>query len=365
MTDQHARGLFLRSMPSPFLVTAALILLGLVIENSTNAYTQDVVLWIFTNIILAASLNLVSGFTGQFSLGHAGFMAVGAYLSAWCSFRPEFQALPDLLRFTLLPAIGGLGAAIAGYIVGLPSLRLRGDYLAIVTLGFGEIIRVTLLNTEAVGGARGLNRIPATEGWLEMGLSPYLAQFSIASFWTVVTITTLWRIVHSQKGRIFLSVREDEIAAEAMGVNVTQAKVRAFVISAFFAGVGGSLFAHSVKYLSPATFSFTKSVDIIIMIVLGGMGSFTGSVIAAIFITLVPEFVLRPLQEITKVDLRMVIYSLILILFMIMRPTGLLGTREWSDFAWVKKLMRAISQLLKRGSDGDSSSSTSPSGASR
>ncbi len=361
MTDQRARGLFYRSLPSPFLATVALVLVGLIIENSTNAYTQDVVLWIFTNIILAVSLNLVSGFTGQFSLGHAGFMAVGAYLSAWCSLRPEFQALPDPLRFTLLPAIGGLGAAAAGYIVGLPSLRLRGDYLAIVTLGFGEIIRVTLLNTEAVGGARGLNRIPATEGWLEIGLSPYLAQFSIASFWTVLTITALWRIVHSQKGRIFLSVREDEIAAEAMGVNVTQAKVRAFVISAFFAGVGGSLFAHSVKYLSPATFSFTKSVDIIIMIVLGGMGSFTGSVIAAIFITLIPEFVLRPVQEITKVDLRMVIYSLILILFMIMRPAGLLGTREWNDFAWVKRLQLILSRLLNREAKDDSSNTPSPS----
>lgn len=365
MTDQRARSMFFRSIPTPFLATFALIIVGLLIENSTNAYTQDVVLWIFTNIILAVSLNLVSGFTGQFSLGHAGFMAVGAYLSAWCSFRPELQALPDLVRFMLLPAIGGLGAAAAGYIVGLPSLRLRGDYLAIVTLGFGEIIRVILLNTDAVGGARGLNRIPATEGWMDIGLSPYLAQFSIASFWTVLTITALWRIVHSQKGRIFLSVREDEIAAEAMGVNVTQAKVRAFVISAFFAGVAGSLFAHSVKYLSPATFSFTKSVDIIIMIVLGGMGSFTGSVIAAIFITLVPEFVLRPLQEFTKVDLRMVIYSLMLILFMIMRPSGLLGTREWNDFQWVKRAWLVLTRFFDRGPKNDSPNASSPSGVSR
>jgi branched-chain amino acid transport system permease protein len=316
---------------APIVATVLLVAVGYALDAGSNPYTQFVMLLILTNVVLATSLNLVNGFTGQFSLGHAGFMAVGAYTSAWLVTRPELAVLPDYLRFLLLPIAAGLLAAVAGYIVGLPSLRLRGDYLAIVTLGFGEIIRVVLLNSDAVGGARGMYGIPSTAAVPTLGMSEFVAQFSVASIWTVVTFVTLWRIVHSAKGRAFLSVREDEIAAEAMGINITQTKVRAFVISAFFAGVGGALFAHSVKYLNPATFTFTKSVDIIIMIVLGGMGSFTGSVIAAAIITVLPEMVLRELQQITGVDLRMVIYSLMLILFMILRPSGILGTREATD----------------------------------
>lgn len=331
LQDRQARSKAIKSIGAPIVATILLIAVGYGLDAVSNPYTQFVMLLILTNVVLATSLNLVNGFTGQFSLGHAGFMAVGAYTSAWLVTRPELAVLPDYLRFLLLPIAAGLLAAVAGYIVGLPSLRLRGDYLAIVTLGFGEIIRVILLNSDAVGGARGLYGIPSTAAVPSIGMSEFVAQFSVASIWTVITFVTLWRIVHSAKGRAFLSVREDEIAAEAMGINITQTKVRAFVISAFFAGVGGALFAHSVKYLNPATFTFTKSVDIIIMIVLGGMGSFTGSVIAAAIITVLPEMVLRELQQITGVDLRMVIYSLMLILFMILRPSGILGTREGTD----------------------------------
>lgn len=331
LQDRQARSKAIKSIGAPIVATILLIAVGYALDAGSNPYTQFVMLLILTNVVLATSLNLVNGFTGQFSLGHAGFMAVGAYTSAWLVTRPELAVLPDYLRFLLLPIAAGLLAAIAGYIVGLPSLRLRGDYLAIVTLGFGEIIRVILLNSDAVGGARGMYGIPSTAAVPTLGMSEFVAQFSVASIWVVITFVTLWRIVHSSKGRAFLSVREDEIAAEAMGINITQTKVRAFVISAFFAGVGGALFAHSVKYLNPATFTFTKSVDIIIMIVLGGMGSFTGSVIAAAIITVLPEMVLRELQQITGVDLRMVIYSLMLILFMILRPSGILGTREATD----------------------------------
>jgi len=331
LQDRQARSKAIKSIGAPIVATILLIAVGYGLDAVSNPYTQFVMLLILTNVVLATSLNLVNGFTGQFSLGHAGFMAVGAYTSAWLVTRPELAVLPDYLSFLLLPIAAGLLAAVAGYIVGLPSLRLRGDYLAIVTLGFGEIIRVILLNSDAVGGARGLYGIPSTAAVPSIGMSEFVAQFSVASIWTVITFVTLWRIVHSAKGRAFLSVREDEIAAEAMGINITQTKVRAFVISAFFAGVGGALFAHSVKYLNPATFTFTKSVDIIIMIVLGGMGSFTGSVIAAAIITVLPEMVLRELQQITGVDLRMVIYSLMLILFMILRPSGILGTREGTD----------------------------------
>ncbi|MBN8539972.1 MAG: branched-chain amino acid ABC transporter permease [Deltaproteobacteria bacterium] len=331
LQDRQARSEAIKSIGAPIFAAVLLIGVGYGLDATSNPYTQFVMLLILTNVVLATSLNLVNGFTGQFSLGHAGFMAVGAYTSAWLVTRPELAVLPDYLRFLLLPIAAGLLAAVAGYIVGLPSLRLRGDYLAIVTLGFGEIIRVILLNSDAVGGARGMYGIPSTAAVPSLGMSEFVAQFSVASIWTVVTFVTLWRIVHSSKGRAFLSVREDEIAAEAMGINITQTKVRAFVISAFFAGVGGALFAHSVKYLNPATFTFTKSVDIIIMIVLGGMGSFSGSVIAAAIITVLPEMVLRELQQITGVDLRMVIYSLMLILFMILRPAGILGTREATD----------------------------------
>lgn len=329
--DRAARFKTLLAIPAPLVAIAALASIGVLLDAAANPYTQFVMLLILTNVVLATSLNLVNGFTGQFSLGHAGFMAVGAYTSAWLVTRPELAGLPDLLKFLILPIAGGALAAVAGLIVGLPSLRLRGDYLAIVTLGFGEIIRVVLLNSDAVGGARGMYGIPSAAAVPALGLSPFSAQFLVASVWSVITFVVLWRIVHSAKGRAFLSVREDEIAAEAMGINITQIKVRAFVISAFFAGVGGSLFAHSVKYLNPSTFTFTKSVDIIIMIVLGGMGSFTGAVIAAAIITVLPEMVLRELQQLTGVDLRMVIYSLLLILFMILRPSGILGTREAPD----------------------------------
>lgn len=331
ISDKVAKAAFFKSLLVPVIGVLAAFAMGAGIEFVANAYLQLVILRCLTNTVMASSLNLVSGFTGQFSLGHAGFMAVGAYVSAWLSMLPVAAFVPEPFRYLLLPIASGLAAALAGYIVGLPSLRLRGDYLAIVTLGFGEIIRVVILNSPAIGGARGLYGIPGTQGLPELGLSPFASQFGIAGAWCVITVMTLWRLVHSTRGRAFLSVRDDEIAAEAMGINVTQVKVRAFVISSFFAGVGGSLFAHSVNYLNPATFNFTKSVDFIIMIVLGGMGSFSGSIIAAILITIVPELVLRELQQWTGVDLRMIIYSLLLILFMILRPTGIFGTSEIPD----------------------------------
>lgn len=331
LTDRSARLRFAKSLLHPTLTILGMVGVGVALDATTNAYVQFVVLLMVANTIMATSLNLVSGFTGQFSLGHAGFMAVGAYVSAWLAMHPDLAEMPDLLKYLLLPMASGLAAAGAGYIVGLPSLRLRGDYLAIVTLGFGEIIRVVLLNSPAVGGARGLYGIPSAQPLEAYGLSAFSTQFAISAGWAVITVLTLWRLVHSARGRAFLSVREDEIAAEAMGINVTQVKVRAFVISSFFAGVGGSLFAHSVKYLNPATFTFTKSVDFIIMIVLGGMGSFSGSIIAAAVVTILPEMVLRELQSLTGIDLRMVIYSLLLILFMILRPSGILGTLEIPD----------------------------------
>ena len=321
-----------RMLLVPVLSLIAFAILGQLIEATTNQYVQGVFLWAFANIIFATSLNLVNGFTGQFSIGHAGFMAVGAYVSGYLS--TEVIKQPGFFDYIWFALAGGCAAGIAGYAVGLPSLRLRGDYLAIVTLGFGEIIRVVLINTPAVGGARGLSGIPSPTG-IELGdyiLTPFYMSFMQGAFWTIVTFIVLWRLTHSVHGREFLSVREDEIAAQAMGINTTQVKVRAFVISSFFAGIAGAIFAHANHYLNPSTFTFTKSVDAIVMVVLGGLGSLTGSVVAAVSITFLMELGLRSVTEQLGIDLRMVIYPLILIFFMILRPQGIFGTKELPDF---------------------------------
>ena len=284
------------------------------------------------NIILAVSLNLINGTTGQFSLGHAGFMAVGGYSSATLTYYlgPKLILALDFLpavlakNFIFLLALlgGGLSAAILGLLVGIPSLRLRGDYLAIVTLGMGEIVRVLILNVEKIGGARGFSGIPA-----------YTSLFWIISL-TALTIAAVTSLTNSSHGRAFLSVREDEIAAEAMGINTTYYKVTAFVVGAFFAGVAGCLFGHYLQLLHPNSFTFIKSFEIIIMIIVGGLGSIFGSVIAAVILTLLPE-ALRYLGPVK--DWRMVIYSLALIVLMLTRPQGLFGNwqpdfRRWWPF---------------------------------
>lgn len=321
----------IKSLRIPALCLFVFILLGLIFNFAVNGYVQLTLLLLLINCIVALSLNLVNGLTGQFSLGHAGFMAIGAYTSAYASqnwmFLPSEYSLIALFVFTLL---AGVFAAIAGFIVGQPSLRLKGDYLAIVTLGFGEIIRVVLLNLDFLGGARGLSGI--------QNLGSFISSFIYISLWLLISFFVLWRLIHSAPGRSFLSVREDEIAAESMGVNTTKAKVQSFMISSFFAGVAGSLMAHVTQYISPASFSFLTSVNAVIMVVLGGMGSFSGSLIAAALITITPEL-LRPIQEITQIDLRMVIYSLALILVMVLRPKGLFGDREITHVwrAWWEK----------------------------
>ncbi|HLE10903.1 MAG: ABC transporter [Bdellovibrionales bacterium RIFOXYD12_FULL_39_22] len=311
----------------PLLTFLALLVVGLAFEFSVNAYIQLTIIYVCVNMILAMSLNLVSGYTGQFSLGHAGFMAIGAYVSAFLAFH--FTIFPEslnFLNFIIFGLIAGMVSGFAGWLVGTPSLRLKGDYLAIVTLGFGEIIRVVLLNLETVGGARGYYGIPGFVNYTFAGitLSRFVSGFGVSAFWLVITFFLIYRLVYSSHGRVLISVKEDEVASEAMGINVTRMKVWAFVISSFLAGIAGSLFAHYTNYLNPSTFSFNQSVNVVIMVVLGGMGSLTGSIVAAIIVTLLPEL-LRPLQEITGVDLRMVIYSFSLILLMILKPNGLFG----------------------------------------
>jgi branched-chain amino acid transport system permease protein len=311
------------------------------LQISGMAYYFRIVVIIGINIILAVSLNIISGHAGQFSLGHAGFMAIGAYMSALvtCFYAsPYLDTLPDGPHKTVLQQVfffgallfAGLCAAIAGYLVGLPSLRLRGDYLAIVTLGFGEIIRVIFLNVDKLGGARGLSGVPA---W---------SNFFWVYFFAWITILVSMRLVKSSIGRAFLAVREDEIAAEAMGVDTTRYKVEAFVIGSFFAGVAGGLYGHYLAYLNPAMFTFIKSFEVIAMVVLGGLGSISGSILAAIILTFLPEG-LRTVKDYlhTSSDPRMVLYSVMLIVLMLTRPQGLLGRRELWDILARRKGMAA------------------------
>ena len=272
-----------------------------------NRYYVGVAVDIGINIILAVSLNLINGHTGQFSLGHAGFMAVGGYATA--KFALVLQpVLPPWMQPVIFIAgllLGGLMAAVAGLAVGVPSLRLRGDYLAIVTLGFGEIIRVIFQNTEFLGAATGLTGIP---NWTNSGWAWGFA---------ALTVFVVASLVNSTYGRGFIAVQDDEVAAGASGVNPVRYKVTAFVIGAFFAGIAGGLYAHHKSFLSPTGFDFMKSIDIVVMVILGGMGRTAGVVLAAIVLTLLPEF-LRGMAE-----YRMIIYALLIIGLMLARPQGL------------------------------------------
>ena len=298
-------------------------------------YYGRVVMLAGINVILAVSLNLITGFTGQFSIGHAGFMAVGAYTSAYLTVyyaQAWERSLAGMLGATIAHAlifllailVGAIVAALAGLVVGIPSLRLRGDYLAIVTLGFAEIIRIVILNIDKVGGATGFT-VPGYTNFLWVGI------------FAVLTIVIVYNIVHSDMGRALVSIREDELAAEAMGINTTRYKVLSFVISSALAGMAGVLFGHYTQFLSTNDFQFIRSFEIIIMIVLGGMGSLTGAVFGAIVITIMPELLRRLPGDLSQY--RLVVYSAMLIIIMLTRPQGLLGTREFG-LSWLKRPQR-------------------------
>jgi branched-chain amino acid transport system permease protein len=313
---------------------AQLILLGVLIFcgaaspliSGINPYYYDILIGIGINLILAAGLNLVNGYTGQFSLGHAGFMAVGAYASSWLTLRFGYSigsgSISTTTIFLLALVAGGIGAAITGFAVGVPSLRLKGDYLAIVTLGFNEIIKGVIQNAEPLGAQRGL-------GGMELH-SNFFWTFAFAALTVYVVVS----LVNSTYGRGFLAVRDDEIAAEAMGINTTKYKVLAFVLGAFFAGIAGGLYAHFKQFIHPEGFNFMKSVDVVVMVILGGMGSTVGVCIAAGLLTVLPEL----LRYVSKIEAlpdwlqrvaenRMILYSLLLIILMLTRPQGLFGSR--------------------------------------
>lgn len=292
------------------IIALYLILIGLMNAGIIDRYQQGIIMIIGINVILAVSLNLTTGFLGQLALGHAGFMGIGAYGAA--IFSMNMNLASDTGQLLVATVVGGLIAAVFGIIIGIPALRLKGDYLAIITLGFGEMIRVIVTNLEITGGAKGLNGIPV------------LTSFSHVYWITVLTVVVLYTLMRSRHGRSIISIRENEIAASAVGVPTAFYKVFAFVLSAFFAGVAGGLYAHYMSILSPGKFGFMYSIEILVIVVLGGMGSITGSIIAAIILTLLPEL----LREFATY--RLLIYAVLLIVMMLFKPSGLLGTKEIS-----------------------------------
>ncbi|MDR0397342.1 MAG: branched-chain amino acid ABC transporter permease [Oscillospiraceae bacterium] len=312
-------------------LTAALLIPARL--NMFNDYIKGVITWTLVNVIMAVSLNLVCGLLGYLALGHAGFMAVGAYASAMVSLNWKVP-----LSFPLALLAGGLAAAAAGMVIGIPVLRLKGDYLAIITLGFGEIVRIILNNIPALGGARSLRGIPR----ITTIPAAYLA--------VVICVALMFTLGRSRHGRAILSIREDEVAATSSGIPVMYYKMLAFTIAAFFAGIAGGLYAHNAGTLNPNRFNFDRSIEYLVMVVLGGMGSITGAVIAAAVLTALPEM-LRWLS-----DYRMLIYSLALILMMLFRPDGLLGTAEFSIARMLERVRRARtgarSSRADRGNDG-------------
>jgi len=291
-----------------------------------DIYVLQIMVLIGINIIMALGLNLITGVTGQLSMGHAGFMSIGAYTSAILSLH---YGMP----FWFCLAAAGLMAALAGVFIGIPTLRLEGDYLAMVTIGFAEIVRVVFLNLDIAGRGMGLSGIPAT------------TNFTLV--WGLVIVIVLLNagLLKSRPGRALYSIREDEIAAEASGVNTTLYKVVAFAIGTFLAGIGGSLYAHYLTYISPQDFDFMRSVEYLNMVVLGGMGSIPGTILGTVILTILPE-VLRFVQ-----DYRLLFYGALLVTLMIFRPNGLLGDVRWID---VKRTWARIRGQSLASSSSDS-----------
>lgn len=279
-----------------------------------NGYYIQVMMFAGINIMMTASLNLVNGFTGQFCIGHAGFMSLGAYGAAVVTTLlfdgkniPQAAQIPV---FLLGLFVGGCVAAIVGMLIGFPSLKLKGDYLAIVTLAFGEIIRALLRLIQPIGGARGMIGIPnyANLAWI--------------LFFVCITLYFLRNLIYSPYGRAFIAIRDNEVAADVMGINTTRYKITSFCIAAFIAGVAGGLYAHVLAFIQPDSFSFAKSSDFLVFLYAGGAGSLTGSVLGASLLTVLPE-VLRFLA-----DWRLAVYAIVLIIVMLYRSEGLCGGKE-------------------------------------
>ncbi|WP_343208097.1 branched-chain amino acid ABC transporter permease [Anaerolentibacter hominis] len=270
-----------------------------------NRQMMSLITPVCVNIILAVSLNLTTGFLGELTLGHAGFMSIGAYAGALFSI---YAGLPSVLEFILAILIGGIVAAVFGVLIGIPVLRLRGDYLAIVTLAFGEIIKSIINVIGITQGAKGLNKIPTYATY---------KSFTLVFLITVICVVLIANLVKSRHGRAITSIRDNYIAAEAVGIPVSKYKVLAFSISAFFAGIAGVIYAHNVSIIKPTNFDYNKSIEILVIVVLGGMGSIKGSIIAAVILTILPEL-LRSAD-----DYRMLLYAVVLIAMMLFNNSRL------------------------------------------
>lgn len=312
------------------LIALALYLGNLIFSSGMVGRAQrSVILLVGIYMILAVSLNVATGYLGQLPLGHAGFMAVGGYAGAIFWKSGLLPQGPFSLVGGLLAA--GIVAAIFGVLIGIPALRLRGDYLAIITLGFGEIIRVAIINLpEITGGTPGLKNIPK------------YSTFLVVFICVVVSCLVIHMVMKSRHGRAILSIRDNEIAAESCGINTTYYKVMAFALSAFFGGVAGALYAGNQGILVPSGFDFMTSINILVIVVLGGMGSMAGSLIAAAVLTSLP----LALQGFS--DYRMIVYSLLLVVVMVFRPTGLMGTYDFS----LRHLLEKIGIRPKAGNGG-------------
>jgi branched-chain amino acid transport system permease protein len=285
-----------------------------------DLYLQLILIYVGINIILTVSLNLINGYMGEFSVGHAGFMAVGAYVASLLTVH-VCPAGAQNLFFPLAILAGGIVAALVGFLVAIPSFKTRGDYLAIVTLAFCMIVKSILENIDAVGGPRGL-----------LGMEK-LTTLPWVFFWTALSVWVIRNLVYSNFGRGVLSIREDEIASDLMSVNTRQVKIIAFIVSSFFAGIAGGLFAHALQFINPRMFDILKSTDILIMVYLGGIGSISGSIIGAVIYTILLE-VLRPMGI-----WRMVLMPLMLVLLMIYRPRGIMGMKEARMFTPLRDLV--------------------------
>lgn len=303
-------------------------------QGHINSYYSDILNMVCINVILAVSLNLVTGLLGQLVLGHAGFMLVGAYASALFTIHVK---MPLAYSFPISLLIGGVVASLFSIVIGIPALRLKGDYLAIITLGFGEIIRVVANNLTITNGAKGLYGIES----LNTRNNP-TAMFTYVFFAAVFVIFINFTFGTSRHGRAVIAIREDEIAAEASGINTTYYKLLAFILAAFIAGAAGGLYAHQIGIIDPSKFDFNRSVEILVMVVLGGMGSITGSIISASVLTVLPE-ALRGFS-----DYRMLLYSIVLICVMLFRPTGLLGRSEFSLINTIYKIKDKIKNSNKK-----------------
>jgi branched-chain amino acid transport system permease protein len=299
-------------------------ILGLKQVDVLSSYVIQIIMFIGINIVMTVSLGMVNGFTGQFSIGHGGFMAVGAYTSVFFTtvifqmlgLEPIGQSVGGYAIFFASVIIGGCFAGITGLLVGLPTLRLKGDYLAIVTMAFGEVIRTVIRVSDPLGGPRGISGVPE------------MTNFTIVFLWTIASVWLMRNFLSSTYGRASRATRDSEIAAEMVGINTTKQKIIVFAISAMFAGFSGGFYAHILQFIHPDNFTFMKSLEYLIYLYVGGASSISGALSGAVIFTIIPEL-FREFQS-----WRMVLYSLILVAIMLFRPSGIIGERE---FGFIKR----------------------------